>query len=103
MVLANGVDHCRAGNVDHLILVENFHPGLLHANGREHLKSALPALELILLSFERSLRLIEHQASRRFGRNKGYDGDGDMTRARAAVLNPRLAATAKAFPNHLPT
>ena len=50
MVLANGVDHCRAGNVDHLTLVDNFHAGLLH--GREHLRSVFPILKLIMLSFE---------------------------------------------------
>jgi hypothetical protein len=103
MVLANGVDHCRAGTVDHLIVVDSFHPGLLHTNGREHLKSALPATTLILLSFEESLQLTRHWVSRRPRRNKACHDDGDMTRSRATVLNPQLAATATAFLNHLLT
>lgn len=50
MVLANGVDHCRTGDVDHLTHVDNFHAGLLY--GREHLRSAFPILKLIMLLFE---------------------------------------------------
>ena len=47
MVLAKGVDHCRAEEEDHRSLVESFLPRDTFTNDREHPSSCVPARMLI--------------------------------------------------------